>query len=84
MESNLTSRFQYMKIGDSKSTKRLIDCGIPQEPSLGPLLLFYFYVNDLQFSKTLFANDALLALSDANLTKLEIELIRYCVTLING
>ena len=74
MESYLTNRYQYTKIGDSKSRKQLIDCGVPQGSSLGPLL-FLLYVNDLpqmsQLSTTLFADDTLLLLSDANLSRLE-------------
>ena len=74
MESYLTNRYQYTKIGDSKSRQRQINCGVPQGSSLGSLL-FLLYVNDLrlvsQFSTTLFADDTLLALSDANLSRLE-------------
>ena len=74
MESYLTNRLQYTKIGDSKSRKQLIGCGVPQGSSLGPLL-FLLYANDFpqmsQLSTTLFADDSLLSLSDANLTRLE-------------
>ena len=70
----LTNRYQYTKIGDSKSRKQIIDCGVSQGSSIGPLL-FLLYVNDLpqitQLSTTLFANDTLLSLSDANLSRLE-------------
>ena len=73
-ESYLTNRHQYTKIGDSKSRKHLIDCGVPQGSSLGPHL-FLLYVNDLpqmsQLSTTLFSDDALLSLPDANLSRLE-------------
>ena len=78
MESYLTNRYQYTKIGDSKSRKQLIDCGVPQWSSLGPLL-FLLYVNVLphmsQLSTTLFADDTLLSLSDANLSRLENRVI---------
>ena len=74
MESYLTNRYQYTKIGDSKSRKQLIDCSVPQGSSLGPLL-FLLYVNDLpqmsQLSTTLFVDDTLLSLPDANLSRLE-------------
>ena len=36
IESYLTNCHQYTKIGDSKSRKQLIDCGVPQGSSLGP------------------------------------------------
>ena len=45
MESYLTNRYQYTKIGDSKSRQRLINCSVPPESSLDPLLLL-FYEND--------------------------------------
>ena len=74
MESYLTNRYQYTKIGDPKSRQRQINCGVPQGSSLDPLL-FLLHVNDLplvsQFSTTLFADDTLLALSVARLSKLE-------------
>ena len=38
VESYLTNRYQYTKIGDSKSRKQLIDFGGPQGSSLAPLL----------------------------------------------
>ena len=74
MESYLTNCYQYTKIGDSKSRKELIDCGVPQESSLGPLL-FLLYVDDLpqisQLWTAVFADDTLLSLSDANLSRSE-------------
>ena len=74
MKSYLTNRFQYTKIGNSKSKLLPIECGVPQGSSLGPLL-FTLYINDLplasKFSATLYADDTYLALSDKNLTQLE-------------
>ena len=74
MESYLTNCNQCAKIGDFKSRKQIIDCGVPQGLSFGPLS-FLLYVIDLfqmsQLSTTLFAVDALLSLSDANLSRLE-------------
>ena len=59
---------------DSKSRKQLIDCSVAQGSSLDPLL-FLLYVNDIpqmsQLLTTLFADDILLSLSDANLSRLE-------------
>ena len=82
MESYLTHCYQCTKIGDSKSRQRQINCGIPQGLSLGPLLLL-LYVNDLllvsQFSTALFADDLLLVLSDANLSRLENRVNIYAV-----
>ena len=73
-ESYLTNCHQCTKIGDSKSRKQLIDCGVPQGLLFGPLS-FLLYVNDLfqmtQLSTTLFAVDTLLSLSDANLLRPE-------------
>ena len=41
MESYLTNCHQYTKIGDSKPRKQLIDCGVFQGSSLGPLFFFF-------------------------------------------
>ena len=74
LDSYLTNRYQHTKIGESKSRKQLIDCGVPQGSSLGSLL-FLLYVNDLpqksQLSTALFAENTLLLLSDVNLSTLE-------------
>ena len=82
MESYLPNCYQYTKIGDSKSRKELINCGVPQGSSLG-LFLFLLYVNDLpqmsQLSTTLFADDTLLSLSDANLSILTGKQSQYAI-----
>ena len=88
MEGYLTNRYQCTKIGDSKLRQQQINCGVPQESSLISSLLFLLRVNNLplvsQFSTTLFAVDALLALSDANLSRLENRVNTPDVTLITG
>ena len=85
LKSSLFNRYQYTKIGNVKSTKRKISCGVPQGSILG-LLLFILYVNDLplasQFSITLFADDTYLTLtSDINLSNLE-QKVNYQLQLI--
>ena len=73
IENYLTNCYQYRKIGNSKSKKQMIDCGLPQGSSFGPV--FFTLCNDLpqksQLSTTLFADDTQLLLSDANLSRLE-------------
>ena len=85
LKSYLFNRYQFTKIGNIKSTKRKISCGVPQGSTLGPLL-FILYVNDLplafQFSTTLFADDTYLALSYINLSNLE-QKVNYQLQLIH-
>ena len=50
MESYLTNRYQYTKIGDIKSRKQLIDCSVLQGSSVGSLM-FLLYVNDFPRSQ---------------------------------
>ena len=76
MQSYLTNRYQYRKVGNSKSSLLSVDCGVFQGSSLGPLL-FLLYISDLrlasEFSSTLFADDMHVMLSDKNLQNLKKE-----------
>ncbi|KAJ8873039.1 hypothetical protein PR048_026655 [Dryococelus australis] len=46
MESYLTNRYQFVKIGNSTSSKQKIGTGVPKEVFLGPLL-FLVYINGI-------------------------------------
>ena len=72
----MTSRTQFVKLGQVKSTLLPIDYGVPQGSILGPLL-FIIFVNDLQNATKLFiklfADDTFLCAQNSNLGLLEAE-----------
>ena len=67
LKNYLSNRFQYTVVNNTMSKMCNITCGVPQGSTLGPLL-FIKYVNDMpkasKFKTKLFADDAVLALSD--------------------
>ena len=74
MESYLTNRFQYVQIGNSKSTLLPINCGVPQGSVLGPLL-FILYINDLAnccilVKIRIFADDTAIYLERSNINEI--------------
>ena len=75
--SYLHARQQYVLVSGAQSTKRQIDCGVPQGSILGPLL-FILYINDiircsdiLRF--ILFADDTNLFYSNKDIIELELK-----------
>ena len=67
MESFLADRHQWTVVGSQKSDSKIIDVGVPQGSTLGPLM-FLIYINDLHTATNmkvrLFADDACLSLSN--------------------
>ena len=68
--SYLSTRYQYTKINNNKSSLSKVSCEVSQGSSLKPLL-FLLLPQVIRFDTTLFADDTLLMLSDKNLNKSE-------------
>ena len=75
-QSYLSSRSQFVKMDNIKSTLLNVDFGVPQGSILGPLL-FLIFINDLptatNFFIRLFADDTFLCSQNDNLLFLENE-----------
>ena len=79
--SYLSGRSQYVGVNKSVSSRKLIEYGVPQGSTLGPLL-FLIFINDFPtcsnfFKFTLFADDSTLSCSfdhsNTRLMKIELE-----------
>ena len=76
--SYLDKRYQTCKVNNVGSSRKLIECGVPQGSNLGPLL-FLLYVNDLpncidQAEPSMFADDTNISTSAGSVEKLETQL----------
>ena len=74
LSSFLYNRYQSTTVNNVHSSLKVVNCGVPQGSSLGPLL-FLLYINDLplctNLKVTLFADDACLSFSHHNAVVLE-------------
>jgi hypothetical protein len=73
-ESYLSNRKQYVQFENLETTKKTVNCGVPQGSILGPLL-FLLYINDLSSTSNLlnfilFADDSNLFYSHKNIETL--------------
>ena len=76
-QSYLSDRCQYVTYNGQESSKKAINCGVPQGSILGPLL-FIIYINDLSnvcnhMMSLLFADDTNLFVSGKDVIKLQQE-----------